>query len=496
VLRFLYSFLNNYGWAIILFTFLVRLIMFPLALKQQKSTARNAAFQPLIKEIQQKWANDRNRQNQEIQKFQQENNMKMSAGCLPAIVNMVVLFGVIALIQAPLTYIVQLPPTEVDAGMVIVEQLKPELEIRANAYTSESVLIGQIKADPDLFVEGVTVTAEDGTTSTLNMGQDSVDAVLDFQFQFLGMDLSMAPDFSNWFTLIMPILSVITSLASQMLIMLTSGQTGSKMQSILMTVVFTAMFGFFAFRVPSGFSLYYTASSVVMTIQQLIVRKIHDPKKIAEEVKAEIEERKKNKKAKKQVIIKDETGQTITKDMTEAEINKIRLEQARAMDAQRYADEEPTDDAAREATELARALDEERYGPGRSTRRKAIEAAKPQQEAAAEAPVAEPAPPKPKKKKPKQTMEDEFLEDVIATMEEAPGFGGEEAPDDADYGEDTADKTGDDAAPKTSKPGRRRRARLNKEGQEGSFVQSEMAQEKQQAEETAEAPVKKEDDNA
>ena len=56
VLQWIYELVGNYGWAIILFTVAVRLAFFPLQIKQQKSTARMAAYQPMIAEIQKKYA--------------------------------------------------------------------------------------------------------------------------------------------------------------------------------------------------------------------------------------------------------------------------------------------------------------------------------------------------------------------------------------------------------------------------------------------------------
>ncbi|MGD9559800.1 MAG: YidC/Oxa1 family membrane protein insertase, partial [Oscillospiraceae bacterium] len=291
LMKWIYMVLQNYGWTIIAFTFLIRIAMFPLSLKQQKSTARMAAYQPLIQEIQKKWATDKNRQNQEVQKFYTDNDIKMSAGCAPMLVNMLVLFGMIAVIQAPLTYILQTPPEQISNGIYIVEHFRPEQKITENAYTQQSILIGQIKEDPQLFIDGIELTDDEGLVSHASIEPVEIEKINDFRFRFMGLDLAQAPSLSNWVTLIMPILSLVTMLGSQLLTMFTSAQQQSKMQMWIMTIAFGVMFGFFAFRVPSGFSLYYTTSNIVMALQQLILRKIYDPNKIKEEVLRELEER-------------------------------------------------------------------------------------------------------------------------------------------------------------------------------------------------------------
>ena len=71
-MEWIYRFIPNYGWTMILFTLLARLLMFPLSIKQQKSTARMSAFQPMMQEIQKKYANDKQRQNEEMMKLQQD----------------------------------------------------------------------------------------------------------------------------------------------------------------------------------------------------------------------------------------------------------------------------------------------------------------------------------------------------------------------------------------------------------------------------------------
>lgn len=333
VVEFIYNLLSNYGWALILFTLIIRVVLFPLALRQQKSTARMGAYQPLIQEIQKKWANDRNRQTQEVQKFYQENNIKMTPGCLPMLINLIVLFGIIAVIQAPLQYIVHMPEDQIANGVAIVQQYDQESGISGNTYTQQSILIGEIKSDPELFEEGVEIDGK-----TVKVEKEWVTSVTNFNFEFLGLDLSKAPKGFN-VNLILPILSVLTMLGSQVIIMKFSGQGAAQGKATMwiMTLVMGVMFAVFAFRIPIGFSLYYTASNVIMTIQQLIVKRIHNPDKIREELLAEVEARKKAKNEKKKVaklVVADSSGEK--RELTESEAVRLRLEHARKMDALKY----------------------------------------------------------------------------------------------------------------------------------------------------------------
>lgn len=365
VMRMLYGIVQNYGWTIILFTLLARVVLFPLALKQQKSMAKTSAYQPMIQEIQKKWANDKARQQQEMQKFYEENNINMSAGCAPMLVNMLVLFGMIAVIQAPLNYIVGVPKDQISNAVSIVQAYDPETTIgtKGSVYTEQSILIGEIKNQPDLFINGVDVKNEDGTTSLVKVDQKYVEAIKDFNFQFMGLNLANAPQMKLDRYLIMPILSLLTMVASQIIMMMTttaSAQQG-KTQMLMMTLIFGVMFGFYAFRVPVGFSLYYTISNIVMTVQQFIVKRIYDPEEIKKDVIKEIEERRAAKKEKKKVVVKDASGEVISKDMTEAELNKLRLAKARELDEAKYS-AAAADQKSSDIADKARQADEEKYG--------------------------------------------------------------------------------------------------------------------------------------
>ena len=89
----IYKVVNNYGVALILFTVLVRLALFPLSVKQQKSSAKMQVFQPKMQEIQKKYANNKEKQQEEMMKLYEQHGYNPMAGCLPSIIQMILLFG-------------------------------------------------------------------------------------------------------------------------------------------------------------------------------------------------------------------------------------------------------------------------------------------------------------------------------------------------------------------------------------------------------------------
>lgn len=117
ILYFIYEFIcSNVGVAIIIFTLIVKLVLLPLSIKQQKSSAKSAVFQPKVMEIQQKYRNNQQKQQEELMKLQQQ-GYKPYSGCLPMLLSFLILFGVIDVVYKPMTHIVHLND-EAIAGMV------------------------------------------------------------------------------------------------------------------------------------------------------------------------------------------------------------------------------------------------------------------------------------------------------------------------------------------------------------------------------------------
>ena len=102
VMEWIYKLLPNYGWDIILFTLLINIVKIPLQLSQQKSMAKMSAFQPMIADIQKKYKDKPEKQQEELLKLQQEYGYKPTAGCMPMLVNFLVMFGVIEVVYRPL----------------------------------------------------------------------------------------------------------------------------------------------------------------------------------------------------------------------------------------------------------------------------------------------------------------------------------------------------------------------------------------------------------
>ena len=123
VLNFLYNLINNYGLAIILFTILIKIILLPISIKQQRTMKKSVKIQEQMQSIQFKYKNDPEKMNQEIMSLYKTENMSPFSGCLSSIIQIILLLSIFYLVRSPLTYMKQVPKEVLDT---YVTQMKEE----------------------------------------------------------------------------------------------------------------------------------------------------------------------------------------------------------------------------------------------------------------------------------------------------------------------------------------------------------------------------------
>ena len=329
VMEWIYKLIPNYGWDIILFTLLITLVKIPLQINQQKSMARMSAYQPLVADIQKKYRDKPDKQQEELMKLQ-EQGYKPTAGCMPMLVNFLVMFGVIEVVYRPLQRIFHIGSAAISAA----SEALTALGISFTTVTCDTNIIAQVMAGEPTVSSAFT--AEQLSTIT-EFGQ---------HMDFFGIDLTRVPQYNlsadNLPLLILPILAIVTMFISTHISMKASGQQMQGSMKLTMYMM-PLMYLFFCFTVPCAFSLYYVISNVIMTVQTQVMRKIYDPEKMKEQVQAEIAARRKEEKrgVKSTTLkVKDEkTGEIVEKNVSASEMNKRRLEYARQLDAEKYKDE-------------------------------------------------------------------------------------------------------------------------------------------------------------
>ncbi len=255
LIRPIYELVQNYGWTLIIVTVLINLLTIPLTIMSQKSTAKTQQIQPLMAELQKKYANDKEKLNTEMQKLYTKYEINPMAGCLPMIVRMLIIFGFIGVVYNPLQYLLQLNPDQI-ASVKEAISAATGTEIGRNYYQVQ--LCGM----------------EGAKEAVLSLGKTPIN------FDFLGIDLtkmlkSNMGDLTVW---IIPLLAVAaTVLSSYVMKKITTGAGGNEQAAAMnnsMLFIMPVMTAYFTFIMPIGMSLYWFTSTIVNILQQIITNRI------------------------------------------------------------------------------------------------------------------------------------------------------------------------------------------------------------------------------
>ena len=284
LLQLVYHLVNNYGLAIILFTVVIKILLLPLSIKQQRSMKKSAELNEKMKVLQFKYKNDPEKLNQEMMNLYKSENMSPFSGCLTSIVQFLLLISIFYLVRSPLTYMEKIPTENINN---YVQQLKDDGKTISQVYPEIDVI-----RDYEFLKEK---NPEDENVEKANI-----------QMNFLGLDLSKIPqqNISDYTVYIIPILYILSSFIS---IRMTTamqekqnkkkqeekevkidGTTGqelvpqeennemdavmqtNKMMSWMMPIMSISI----AFVAPLGLALYWLVSNILMIAERLILDKI------------------------------------------------------------------------------------------------------------------------------------------------------------------------------------------------------------------------------
>jgi YidC/Oxa1 family membrane protein insertase len=309
IIQVIYNLVANYGLAIILFTIVVKLILLPLNIRSQKAMRKTQKIQPLLAEIQQKYANDKEKLQREMTKLYRENNVSMTGGCLPMLIQFPILIGLYQVIQKPLSFIIGVD-WSLESVTNEIYRLRDAVGSIAGNLAGQTADVIQKSGQLQLSQWAQKV----GTNGTLLDGVSGGAHPWALNFNFLGLDISQTPSkafsqiFSGNFTnisvialLLIPILAVVASIISMKITQAQSGQINNQaaQSTKMMNYIMPLMTAFFTVTLPAGLGLYWIISSVVQITQQLAIN--HYLERKGEDIVVKIPEKKYNhgKKRKK-----------------------------------------------------------------------------------------------------------------------------------------------------------------------------------------------------
>ena len=307
IINFIYGFVQNYGWSIILFTVIVKMILLPLNIRSQKAMKKQQKIQPYLTELQKKYANDKEKLQTEMMKLYRENNVSMTGGCLPLLIQFPILIGFYQVIRRPITYL---------AGVTdwkLPEVVDKVTNLKETVMAQFPNLIGNLG---NYSVENFEKNGQIELASWASKVNGAEDAWA-INFDFFGLDLSDVPSKAinalnsllngqavEWGVLLLlsiPVLAVLTSWLSMKITQMQQpkgqdGQAPANDMSKSMNLMMPLMTGFFTFTLPSGMGVYWIVSNIAQIAQQIILNRILDNKEDEIDVKLPEKNRKKRKK--------------------------------------------------------------------------------------------------------------------------------------------------------------------------------------------------------
>jgi YidC/Oxa1 family membrane protein insertase len=240
MLLLLYGILgHSFVLAIIVATILIRLITLPLTLPQQRNSRKMAELAPQLEELKKKYGNDRNKFAQAQMELYRENKINMFGGCLPLILQLVIM---IAFYQA-LTGALATNP----------------LQLQQLSHRVLPALVPLIPIDPifmiyDLGLPGILPSIEQ----------------------------NVSPIVAQLLVFILPALVVATTYLSQKLMTPPSSDPSQASMTKQMNIIMPMMFGLFALQFASGLSIYFIVSNVVGAVQSWLMNRRWQKKPLLE----------------------------------------------------------------------------------------------------------------------------------------------------------------------------------------------------------------------
>lgn len=154
IMKGCYYVFKNYGIALLVFTLITKVIVFPLSVKQEKSMASMAMLKPKMDELEKKYGKNKQKLQEEQMALYSETGVNPMASCLPMLVMMLILFAMIPVIYGPLTYVSNLEKDDVKASNQMIKQLHiVSAEVKSNDTTLEELIAGYEADGKDPYEE-------------------------------------------------------------------------------------------------------------------------------------------------------------------------------------------------------------------------------------------------------------------------------------------------------------------------------------------------------
>ena len=375
LLDWLYTFTNNYGLALILFSLIIKLVLLPMSVKSKKSMLKMSRLSPQVKALEAKYGDDKQKYQLAVQQMYKEEGVSMGGGCLWSFIPLIILLPLYYVIREPITYMMH-NSRSVSEAIVAFIQASGE-NLGKNSYYAQLAAAGHIGDYMD-ELKALAVTAN-ANLQAMN-------------FQFLGIDLAGIPTFRFWECegwgeiglFLIPVVSAGLQAASMWLSQKMNNQVATNADgeqdadaaksanqtNATMMLMMPIMSLWIGFSMPAAISVYWIAQAVFGAVQDCILtkhyRKVYDEE---DAVKQEIAAKRRAEEAEKErqrALRREKNPDGITDNVSKKKVRQQEKEAAekaaRASEAKQNPEKKPLSGDPERPYSRGRAYDPSHYG--------------------------------------------------------------------------------------------------------------------------------------
>lgn len=287
ILKLGYELTHNYALALLFFAIVLQVILFPLGIKQQKNSVKQASLRPKEMAIRNKYAGrtdkpTQDKLNQEIMELYQRENFNPMGGCLPMLIQLPIIFSLYNVVISPLKYVCGFTVDTINAIQAKVYEIMSTTNMTGFEAFAEGKAVRQL----DLLNR----MRELGVGNFLDNNGSAITEEMLPNFSIFGgmMDLSQTPSFTNFnLLLLIPLLTLIVTLGSTFITRKLTYNPNPEAQNDLsmkiMNLTMPLLSVYISFTIAAAIGLYWVFRNILSIIQQVILVKMFPIPKFTEE---------------------------------------------------------------------------------------------------------------------------------------------------------------------------------------------------------------------
>ncbi len=343
----MYSLVNDYGIALILFTILTKLLLSPLSINNNKMSAKQRAVAPQLEKLRKSYANNPTKLQEEQMKLYNENNINPMAGCLPLLIQLPIVYGILDVVYRPLTHILRLPKDFINQATEVLKVYLEDAALTADAKAlvsrPELIILKYVRENPRIFesVDGF-VDKVAGFNNTLFNG------LID-----LGVTPTLTPEVWNAQSIALFLIPVASGVFQLLLTIYSQRKQkrenpeAAKMMGSMNIMLYTMpiVSVWFTFTFPAGVGFYWALSSVFSLVQVIVLDKLMTPAYIEKMLEKERKKAKNKKPGFMEKMMEQQKAmleaQNVPSNMSKSELNEYQrqlINEARKRMADKYGD--------------------------------------------------------------------------------------------------------------------------------------------------------------